>query len=304
MDQLLAAGNIQSWIDVGFVVVVILACLPSLLNDPLKAERRSGRWKEDLLALERTLRDLIKEAGAAGANLDRSLLTRQRELEQLVFKLDKYREQQGAPEAKYDRDGYTMELRNAVLEDELPNATWGSRSTAASSTNGIKVSSEKNSEDLFGDAGIESLAEKGGDRVSLSASSSSRNSKLKQISEEVLGKHARRQNTQFPEQLHTNQHAYVGRTLADQIDVEQEAGPSGILSHLDPVTYKIARRMLLSGQELHIVARKLELPLAELRILDKMLRQSSNADSDPLGQAGRNSNYSATPGIRREVALL
>ena len=40
----------------------------------------------------------------------------------------------------------------------------------------------------------------------------------------------------------------------------------------DPVAYKVARRLLQEGKEIHIVAKKVGLPVEEVRVLDSMLR--------------------------------
>ena len=40
----------------------------------------------------------------------------------------------------------------------------------------------------------------------------------------------------------------------------------------DPAAYKIARRLLESGKEIHIVAKKVGLPIEEIRVLDSMIK--------------------------------
>jgi hypothetical protein len=47
-------------------------------------------------------------------------------------------------------------------------------------------------------------------------------------------------------------------------------------SIIDPTTYSVARRLLARGAELHVVARKLEIPLAEVRLLDKLMRSEGD----------------------------
>ncbi len=290
MEHIFAAADLQGWIDIAFVLVVVIVCLPGLLNDPANAERRSGRWKEELSLLERTLRELINEAGAAGSKLDQRLLVRQRELEQLVLKLEKHRALKDQADA-YEI-GETETTDNLAFEDDLPNPSW-SRRSGAESTPSFK---------------IEELAAEKSDKVSISASSADRVSKLKRISEDVLNDHARRRGeSAAPLTRARADNTERDRTLAEQIDIEEEQGPSGMFAHLDPVTYKIARRMLLSGQEIHVVARKLELPVAELRILDKMLRQGADHGIGQAAQSGRSNGfggYESNRSFTREVALL
>lgn len=44
---------------------------------------------------------------------------------------------------------------------------------------------------------------------------------------------------------------------------------------IDPVAYKIACRLLREGKEIHVVARKLELPVSEVRAIDTRIRKSA-----------------------------
>lgn len=69
------------------------------------------------------------------------------------------------------------------------------------------------------------------------------------------------------------------QSLAKKIEMKRE---SDILSEkgfvgesIDPVAYKIALRLLSNGQEIHIVARKLGLPMAEVRLIDRLRRSKA-----------------------------
>ena len=42
---------------------------------------------------------------------------------------------------------------------------------------------------------------------------------------------------------------------------------------MDKTAYKIARRLLAAGAEIHVVARKLDLPVSEIRLLDRLMRE-------------------------------
>lgn len=44
---------------------------------------------------------------------------------------------------------------------------------------------------------------------------------------------------------------------------------------IDPLAERVAKRLLLRGQEIHIVARKLDLSLSVVRVLDKELRETN-----------------------------
>ena len=53
-------------------------------------------------------------------------------------------------------------------------------------------------------------------------------------------------------------------------------------SILDKATFAIAVRMLRHGSELHVVARKLELPVSEIRALDGMLRRADGVSVEQV----------------------
>ena len=63
-----------------------------------------------------------------------------------------------------------------------------------------------------------------------------------------------------------------GDTLQDTFDKT---------SIMDKTTYLIARRLLLEGKELHVVARKLELPVSEIRLLDRLIRAEQGGEEEP-----------------------
>lgn len=54
------------------------------------------------------------------------------------------------------------------------------------------------------------------------------------------------------------------------------------LSITDPIAYKIARRLLSQGVEIHVVARKLDVPLSEIRVLDRLMREELVSDPDAV----------------------
>jgi hypothetical protein len=45
----------------------------------------------------------------------------------------------------------------------------------------------------------------------------------------------------------------------------------------DPIAYRIARRLLSQGIEIHVVARKLDLPVSEIRMLDRLMLDEAEA---------------------------
>lgn len=71
--------------------------------------------------------------------------------------------------------------------------------------------------------------------------------------------------------------------LARRIEVFlDDKKPSRMVSEesSDPAAYKIARRLLESGKEIHVVAKKVGLPIEEIRVLDAMVK----GDSAPIDE--------------------
>ncbi len=95
-------------------------------------------------------------------------------------------------------------------------------------------------------------------------------------------------------------------TLKSQIEIEkdeEEKHDNEIFqqtSIVDPVAFKIAKRLLLAGRELHIVARKLELPVSEIRHLDSLLRERAQKENLPLPKALEEKEIRRVRGIVRD----
>jgi len=55
---------------------------------------------------------------------------------------------------------------------------------------------------------------------------------------------------------------------------------------VDPVSFKIAKRLLLEGKEIHVISRKLDIPASEIRHLESLLRinDSSSVEGSQLKQ--------------------
>lgn len=89
------------------------------------------------------------------------------------------------------------------------------------------------------------------------------------------------------------QYANVG-SLANQIEVldvpaepvtdEQFADAREAARSIDPVSLQIAKRLLKNGKEIHLVARKLELPIAQVRIIDTLMRRESGEFTPEIPQ--------------------
>lgn len=71
--------------------------------------------------------------------------------------------------------------------------------------------------------------------------------------------------------LHLTQDSELARRIETFLE---DTKPSRMAAEdsSDPAAYKIARRLLESGKEIHIVAKKVGLPLEEIRVLDSMIK--------------------------------
>jgi hypothetical protein len=249
--------DFQSLIDIGLILLVTFACAKSLFRDNGTGEARRGAWKSELKELEASLRGLIQEAGAASRNFDRSLLARKRELESLLKELD----EKGIPSTEATE---AIPRSAAAPSQELPNSSWAETSPSPKAyTPAGTASSGSSVESPLRNAGLEQLIEKADDTLSLS----------QQVTKEVL-----RQQTNKRKQLGKGGlAASLAEKLAEsnsenELDALEQATFEGT-SIMDQATYKNVRRLLRSGKELHVVARKVELPVSEIRLLDRLIRE-------------------------------
>lgn len=272
--------SINQLVDIGFVGLVLFACSKSLFTRGDRMTSRTKQWRDELRALEATLRELIGEATAAGNNLNRSLLKRREELNTLVSKMEGIK----ADAESFLEDRETVHVEAPVkarparaaapkptatpvkhphaFEEELPNASWNLPEAKAATRAPIShraTYQQSHFEEAADDNSAESieldqLIELQEDHVSLSSRPAQRAIPAPKAS-------AKKPNI-----------SDLARKLA-QLNQERDAeavtpAPAGI----DPTAYRVARRLLASGREIHVVARKLELPIAEVRMIERMMR--------------------------------
>lgn len=305
----------QWLVDVGFVLFVTAACLHSLFRDNTSADRRRAAWQTELKELEQTLRGLIAEAGAASSNLDRNLLQRKRELEALLKRIEeKDVTQQPAASTRRTTASPQREPNFSLGEEnDLPNETWKRpvRKQAAEPVAAAKpkvpvarpAKPQEEPEWKSGYFELEQLINSAEDSVSLSQS----------IAAAVP-----------PARREAKQPMLAATGLSEQIETinmsAAENDTFNMTSIMDQSTYRIARRLLKEGNELHIVARKLDLPVSEIRLLDKLMRREESGarkyeNEDSVEQEAREkAEYQRNMGviqaanldtaIEREMALL
>jgi hypothetical protein len=288
-------------IDMGFVLLVTVACLKSLRSDPTAAERVAERWRGELRELEKTLRGLIEEASSASGTLDRRLMRRKEELETLLQKIQTASAPAESPAAAPAKSPAV--LRGAEDDrwelgdiDELPNETWAAAAPTAPAMSRPQRPANP----------LEELLAEAEDSISISLSAAAKAGTLR------TAPAATRAQAPAPAALLQTRTSPGGeQSLRNRIEIiknaeEAQPTPQEIaeqetfqqMSIMDPTAYKIARRLLAGGTEIHVVARKLELPLSEVRLLDRLMRQEAHdaaaPDAGTTASAPAATNYKPT----------
>ena len=306
---MIEAFDIQSLVDVGLILLLGAAVARALFNKQASGPQPE-RWKEELKEVERALSGLIDEAGAASRNLDRSLLQRKRELETLLKNIDeKQQELELLPKrqsisASTNAVSKKSSPEKAKSGGDLPNDTWIRGATsdpAAPSTPQVAgyslsgaVSAPKSAEaNALEVDSLERLVEAADDSVSISNTIAASISRSDTSADK--GQNDQDQPALLPETPEMKAarerkermvRAFVPKedreSLAESIELVRAGTPESDTynktSIVDPVTYRIARRLLRGGKEIHVVARKIELPVSEVRLLDKLMRQEQDID--------------------------
>ncbi len=280
--------HLQSLVDIGFVCLVTLACARSIFQNSDLAESKRRHWRAELNALQHALGSLIAEAGAASNNLDRRLLQRKRELEQLLERMNGI---EAVPAAGPERPGRRRPASSIPAED-LPNKTWEQPTKslhragfAAEAKNSTPSVSAADADSFSLGTSLDSLIKDRDDTVTLSAAAIQNNIKNRKSA-----------------------NISAANSLLNEIEILRSDPVEGEAfsrtSIIDPATFHIARRLLKEGKEIHVVARKLELPVSEIRSLERMLRQEAAAagrlNQENTDSAPESPDYE----VQREMALL
>ncbi|MCB0360636.1 MAG: hypothetical protein KDD44_13405, partial [Bdellovibrionales bacterium] len=232
--------DINQIIDIGFIVFVSVAAWLSLSgkNDP--TERRLSLWRNELETLQNALGAMIAEASEASQNLDRNLRQRKQELVQLIDRIESIN-----ASALRARPARPESSYDVPVEDE-PAEQHSSVSAFA--------------EDFPNESWLRQ-----GRGAAESAPSTDRPRGQKRLRETIE----------------------VSRDViaTDQFAEREAAAPQGERqitlrrrSKIDPTAYRVAQRLLREGKPIHIVARKLELDVADVRTIDSELHGSRSGD--------------------------
>ncbi len=100
---------------------------------------------------------------------------------------------------------------------------------------------------------------------------------------------------------------YDSQLTAEAPENEKRAIAKRNIEVDDPIVIRIAKRLLARGQEIHVVARKLELPIAEVRHLDAALRRElgdfSEADDLQFGEGDEREHWTSNEPTAEHVDL-
>lgn len=282
---MLQAIDIKQILDVGFVIFVVAVCARSLMTSDQSEGRNSRKWIEELTTLQGALKELIGDASAASSELDRNLVRRKRELEILLDKVEKataaaeeYIETRPAPQQMPPpRPAPKPAARNAVAK------TYG------------KVATPKREEEEFPNESwtMESSSDSEEESLEELVRSSEDRVEIRDTSDEALADSA------------------LGRKVEHMLSNQRRAATD---ESVDPAAYRIAKRLLESGKEIHVVSRKLGMSLNEVRIIDNLVqrerakREAKQPKAAPpphvVGRNDRTRPERNRQGLSREVEVL
>ena len=250
--------SIQMVIDILFAVIVIAVCLKTLTasakgEGDSGTEKRFAKWREELEALHVSLKDLIGEAAVASNNFDRRLLQRKGELETILSKIEALK---------------AIELTRPIVNvaknqsKELPNDTWKEKI--------VDPAVPQDNDDIVCTEYDELLTSRK-DKVTVS--------NLRQAVEE-----------QKIEEKEVKQLLGFSKPLSQEVQKSKQPkeisqlgahNSNNLANQIDPLAYKIAKRLITEGHEIQVVARKLGLPIAQIRVLDRIIR--NEVKTNPFG---------------------
>lgn len=257
--------NISQIVDLGFIALVSFVCIRNIFSPSGDdAAKRAEGVRADLRELESALRDLIGEAAAASGNLDRSLNRRKAELEALLRKIESKQaanddpaEIPAAPVRPHAAAARTYQAK--AVEAGFPNDSWvfddQTEESAEEIAGSLRELIENSDDSVTLSHEFERIAEKreaevrGRNTANRQAPTAKQKPEAKQISKGGLG-------------------AALAKRLAETKAEEQEYIPDFI----EPGTFRVAKRLLMAGQEIHVVSRKLDMPLGDVRVIERLIR--------------------------------
>ena len=222
-------------------------------RDEREVQRRADQWQGELQQVEGVLRRLVADATSASQSLDRQLSRRHEELAALARRIDQHNTEQNV---RLNPELLAIANENAVsaaapqsLLDDLPNPTWLKSSKPAVS----QKAKNKHTEQFDTENQARAIEP------------------LPGLSSEI----------EVEKQLESpppSSHEAIIAALPSALGVS-------MLSNTDIAAYRVAARLLANGKEIHVVARKLGLPIHEIRGLDLLLRGETQVKDESSAAA-------------------
>ena len=233
-------------VDVLFFGSLTLAVAKLLYRPALKADAAALSNSPELKNLELTLKDLLGEAAQASSSLDRSLTQRKRELERLLEKIE-------TKEKLAEKENSQIEQANELLSSAITLSTpIEEQEHSKGSWMTIGEDEEPRTSRDVEPTGLQTLVESQKDSVTIS-------------------RRPRANAGIVPPPIISKVEKLVLEQKKTAAKVREL--PDGLTGKGEPSAYRIAKRLLSEGKEIHVVARKLEIPLADVRLLDRLLRE-------------------------------
>ena len=255
--------SIEQFSDIGFALLVGGICLRTLLFDRDANIKQRAIWKHELTELEKSLRQLIDEATQASELFDKQLTFRQQSIEELLDRAEKM--------------ASTSYAKASVSQSAKSNSENKSESKSLRPPK-KEIEVEKDWE--FG----EDLPDHLIDALELTEDKTTiRKDSTKKVKSNVVEN-------------------YTATAVEKKAAIAEEKIFSQT-SIVDPVAYRIAKRLLLEGKELHVIARKLEIPVSEIRHLETLIRQYAQVEHADLPETFLAKEIGDVKKIIRDPAL-
>jgi hypothetical protein len=281
----LAGFGIQQFVDIGFGLIVIGICIKTLFTDRDRLSKERSRWKEELAELQHSLQSLIAEAADASQVFDKRIQRRTSELDSLIRRAERT-VAEAKTVAKSVANNRTKTVSEHFTEEEGDDLDDQNATSIIENFDPPWAQMVDDTPDSFS-----SLSPERNKYSSKASKAPVSNDRANVVKETAKAKVDVRTPALTP--------------LQKQIEMqsEQDVIDEKIFrqtSIVDPVAFRIAKRLLLEGKELHVVARKLELPVSEVRHLEMLLRQEAQKVNQPLPAAMAEREIAKVRGVVRD----
>ena len=253
MSELLNLG-IDQYADIGFTLLIAGVCLRTLLFDREVNVKQRMLWKQELLEVEKSLKMLIDEATHASSIFDRQITEKQGNIQKLVNKAESLLKA-SISNAKINKSKSISSNQEESLYDE------GSYDFPYSTSKTLKAQ-DSSSDWTYGEEIPSHLV----DAIEVADREEDPSYNKRNVPQ-------KNRKTMVREQLDKNMILKNEEKKKQELLLDEKIFSQ--TSIVDPVAFRIAKRLLLEGKELHVIARKLEMPVSEIRHLETLIRQQA-----------------------------